>query len=99
MKTGPGATAVQIVHSSRRGSRDIEHIGPAHDKTELDVLKATTRQRLVADQEELDLGLERTEPAQRGTPPLPFPAAWPVRTLPRRHADWSRTCRIECIFC
>jgi hypothetical protein len=23
-----GATAVQIVHSSRRGSRDIEHLGP-----------------------------------------------------------------------
>ena len=31
VKTASGATAVQIVHSSRRGSRDIEHIGSAHD--------------------------------------------------------------------
>lgn len=29
-----GATAVQIVYSSRRGSRDIEHIGSAHDDAE-----------------------------------------------------------------
>jgi hypothetical protein len=56
---------VQIVHASRRGPRDIEHIGPAHDKTELEILKATARQRLMADQEELDLGLERAEPARR----------------------------------
>jgi hypothetical protein len=51
------------------------------------VLKATARQRPAADQEELDLGLERTEPARRGALPLLFRAAWPVRTLPRRHAD------------
>lgn len=82
-----GATALQIVHSSRRGSRDVEHIGPAHDKTELEVLQATARPRLVADKEELDLGLEGTEPARRGAPPLPSRAAWPVPTLPRRHAD------------
>jgi hypothetical protein len=29
VKTASGATAVQIVHSSRRGSRDIKHRGPA----------------------------------------------------------------------
>ena len=29
VKTASGATAVQIVHSSRRGSRDIKHMGPA----------------------------------------------------------------------
>lgn len=40
VKTAPGATAVQIVHSSRPGPRDIEHIGPAHDDAELEVLKA-----------------------------------------------------------
>jgi len=33
---------VQIVYSSHRGSRDIEHIG-SHYKAELEVLKATTR--------------------------------------------------------
>jgi hypothetical protein len=62
VKTASGATAVQIVHSSRRGSRDVEHIGPAHDDAELEVLKAAARQRLVAGQDELDLGLERTGP-------------------------------------
>ena len=31
VKTASGATAVQIVHSSRRGSREIEHLGSAHD--------------------------------------------------------------------
>ena len=57
VKTASGATAVQIVHSSRRGSRDIEHIGSAHDDAELELLKAAARQRLAAGQGELDLGL------------------------------------------
>jgi hypothetical protein len=56
VRTASGATAVQIVHSSRRGSRDIEHIGSAHDEAELEVLKAVARQRLAAGQDELDLG-------------------------------------------
>jgi hypothetical protein len=34
------ATAVPIVYSSRRGSRDIEHIGSAHDEADLEALKA-----------------------------------------------------------
>ena len=33
VKTASGARAVQIVYSSRRGSRDIEHIGSAHEKS------------------------------------------------------------------
>jgi hypothetical protein len=48
VKTASGATAVQIVHSSHRGSRDIEHIGSAHDDADLEVLKAVARQRLAA---------------------------------------------------
>jgi hypothetical protein len=51
-----GATAVQIVWSSRRGSRNIEHIGSAYDDAELEALKAAARQRLAAGQLELDLG-------------------------------------------
>lgn len=31
VKTSSGATAVQIVHSNRRGSKDIEHLGSAPD--------------------------------------------------------------------
>src|SRR3954451_7810394 len=57
VRTGSGARAVQIVHSTRRGSRDIEHIGSAHDDAELELLKAVARQRLAAGQEELDLDM------------------------------------------
>jgi hypothetical protein len=52
-----GAAAVQIVWSSRRGSRKIAHIGSAHDDAELEALNAAARQRLAAGQAELDLGL------------------------------------------
>lgn len=57
VKTASGATAVQIVHSSRRGSRTIEHLGSAHDERELEALKVAAAQRLAAGQGELDLGL------------------------------------------
>lgn len=52
-ETASGATAVQFVWSFRRGSRNIEHIGSAHDDAELEVLKAAARQRLAAGQLEL----------------------------------------------
>ncbi|WP_407567276.1 IS1634 family transposase [Polymorphospora sp. A560] len=48
---------MQIVHSQRRGSRDIEHIGSAHTDADLELLKAVARQRLAAGQGELDLRL------------------------------------------
>ena len=57
-ETASGATAVQIVYSWHRGSREIEHIGSAHDDVELELLKAAARQRLAAGQGELDLGLD-----------------------------------------
>jgi hypothetical protein len=63
VKTASGAVAVQIVWSSRRGSRNIEHIGSAHDDAELEALKAAARQRLAAGQMELDLGLGSAGPA------------------------------------
>src|SRR5690349_17439402 len=57
VKTSSGATAVQIVYSSRRGSREIDHLGSAHSDAEVELLKAAARQRLAAGQGELDLGL------------------------------------------
>jgi hypothetical protein len=69
VKTASGATAVQIVHSSRRGARDIEHIGSAHSEQELELLKAAARQRLAAGQGELDLGLDT---GADGGGPLPI---------------------------
>jgi len=58
VKTSSGATAVQIVWSTRRGSRSIEHLGSAHDEAEVEALKAAARQRLVEGQGTLDLGLD-----------------------------------------
>ena len=57
VKTSSGATAVQIVWSTRRGSRQIEHLGSAHDDGEVEALKAAARQRLADGQGALDLGL------------------------------------------
>lgn len=50
VKAASGAPAVQIVYSFHRGSRDIEHIGSAHDDVELELLEEVARQRLAAGQ-------------------------------------------------
>jgi hypothetical protein len=71
VRTASGATAVQIVHSWHRGSRDIEHIGSAHDDVRLELLKAVAGQRLAAGQGELDLGLDTAAPGG----PLPITAS------------------------
>ena len=54
VRTASGAVAVQIVHASRRGSREIEHIGSAHSPGEVEVLKTVAQQRLHAHQDTLD---------------------------------------------
>jgi hypothetical protein len=56
VKTASGAIAVQIAYSYRRGARQIEHIGSAHDDAELELLKAVARQHLAGGQGLLDLG-------------------------------------------
>jgi hypothetical protein len=58
VKTTSVATAAQVVWSSQRGSRQIEHLGSAHDRAELEALKAAAQQRIAAGQMELDLGLD-----------------------------------------
>jgi hypothetical protein len=56
VKTASGATAVQIVYSSRRGSHDrAPRVGPRRARVE--ALKVAAVQRLTAGQDELDLGL------------------------------------------
>lgn len=69
VKTASGARAVQIVHSARRGSLDIEHIGSAHTDADLELLKAAARQRIAAGQGELDL---RLQPGDAPGAPLPI---------------------------
>jgi len=71
VKTASGAIAVQIVYSSRRGARSMEHLGSAHDEDELEALKAAARQRLAHGQGELDLGLDAAA-AAAGSGPLPI---------------------------
>ena len=83
VKTTSGATAVQVVWSSRRGSREIEHLGSAHDAAEPEALKAAARQRIAAGQPERGLGLE---PAGGG--PLPITSSMmshPVDSLERAY--------------
>jgi hypothetical protein len=58
VKATSGATAVQIVYSSHRGSRDIEHIGSAQGDVRLGVLNAAAWQRMAAGQGELEPGPE-----------------------------------------
>ena len=85
VKTASGATAIQIVHSSRRGSRKIEHIGSAHTPEEVEALKAVAMQRLEEGQAQLDLGLEVAAAAESGGP-LPI-------TSTRMGHLWDALCR------
>jgi hypothetical protein len=60
VKTASGAIAVQIVWSSRRGSRRIEHLGSAHDEAEVEALKAAAQEQLAGGQSALDRRLDAT---------------------------------------
>ncbi len=61
VKTKSGAIAVQIVWSSRRGARSIEHVGSAHDAVELQALKIAAARRLTEGQQTLDLDVGESE--------------------------------------
>ncbi len=82
VKTSSGAMAVQIVWSSRRGSREIEHLGSAHDGAGVAALKAAAAQRLAAGQAQLDLGLA----ARSESEPLPI-------TSSKAAQLWDALCR------
>ena len=61
VRTSSGAVAVQVVWRSRRGSRQIEHLGSAHTAAEVEVLKAVAAQRIAAGQDELPLEVAATQ--------------------------------------
>jgi hypothetical protein len=44
-----------VVWKSRRGSREVEHLGSAHTDAEVELLKAVGAQRIAAGQDELPL--------------------------------------------
>ena len=83
VKTASGATAVQIVWSTRGGRRSIEHIGSGHDDEDVEALKAAARQRLLQGQTTLDLNVET---AGSGTGPLEIVAS-------RATHLWDALCR------
>ena len=58
VKTASGATAVQVVEKVRGQRRIVAHIGSAHSSGELAALIEVAKQRIHADQHQLDLGLE-----------------------------------------
>jgi hypothetical protein len=88
VRTASGATAVQIVYSSRRGSRDIEHVGSAHNEAELEALKAAAAQRLAGGQGllDLDLGVDAAVDVAASAGPLPIVSS-------RMGHLWDALCR------
>lgn len=70
--TASGATAVQIVHSEKRGSKNLTHIGSAHTPEDLALLRAKAQRLVDGDQMSLDLGVDTT-PAGTGTQQAPVP--------------------------
>lgn len=85
VRTASGATAIQIVWSSRRGSREIEHLGSAHTPEDVEALKVAAKQRIEEGQAQLDLGLEVVAAAESGGP-LPI-------TSTRMGHLWDALCR------
>ena len=85
VKTSPGATAAQIVYSSRRGSCEIDHLGSARSGAEVELLKAAARQRVIAGPLAGTLRAGQLLQDRTGTRPLPAPAPGRpvrVRSLP-----------------
>lgn len=66
VRTGFGATAVQIVHGSRRGAPDNEHLGSARDEQAIEALKAMARERLDGGQGKVELGWDAGTPSPGG---------------------------------
>ncbi len=98
VKTSSGATAVQIVHSFHKGSREIEHIGSAHTEADVELLKAAARQLLHANQDTLDFG--DGQPARGELPILSTESAYLWEALDRgyRRLGFDRACGHDEVF-
>ena len=67
VRTASGATAVQIVSKSGGVHRIVEHLGSAHDETEVAALLEIGPQKIAAWQGQGLLDLESLDPAPRRT--------------------------------
>lgn len=83
VRTGSGATAVQIAHTRRGKQTILEHLGSAHDDAQLAALVAIARERIAEmnGQEQLDL-----ESLTRAAPPR---SSEPVVTGSRSRVLWE----------
>ncbi|MFZ0528968.1 MAG: IS1634 family transposase [Propionicimonas sp.] len=98
MRTSSGATAVQIVHSYHRGSREIEHIGSAHDVVELELLRAVAAQRLHAGQDSLDFGDGQPDAAELPILSTQSKRLWDVLEAGYRVVGLDRACGQDEVF-
>jgi Transposase DDE domain len=91
VKTASGATAVQIVEK-RDGRRSIvEHLGSAHDETELAVLVSAARQRLHGVQDDmLPLETSRRDPPGPLVEHMASDLLWRVLTNAYRQLGFDR---------
>lgn len=72
VKAASGATAVQIVHSEKRGAKNLTHIGSAHTPEDLAFLRAKAQRMVDGGQLSLDLGVDTT-PVGSGSQQAPVP--------------------------
>lgn len=98
VKTASGARAVQIVHSSHRGSREIEHIGSAHDDVEWELLKVVAAQRLHANQDSLDFGDGRPDAAELPILSTRSKHLWDILTTAWRVLKLDTVCGRDEVF-
>jgi len=95
VKTASGAVAVQIVHSNRRGSREIEHIGSAHNPAEVEVLKTVAQQRLHANQDSFDFDDGQVDAAEAPIVGSRARHLWETLTTAYRVLGLDRACPDE----
>ncbi|MEV4686159.1 hypothetical protein MRBLWH3_000250 [Microbacterium sp. LWH3-1.2] len=84
VRTGSGATAVQIARTDRGVQTIVEHLGSTHDGAQLAALVAIARER-IAGMQQLDLEslTPASPPRSEGPPPL-------LHSIPTRTAVAGR---------
>jgi len=98
VKTASGATAVQIVHANRRGSREIENVGSGHTPAEVEVLRTVARQRLHANQDMFDF--DDGQPDEEEAPIVSSQARhlWELLTTAYQVLRFDRACQGDEVF-
>lgn len=83
VRTGSGATAVQVVQKRHGRLEVLKHVGSAHSEVELAVLLEKAEEIVQGGQQAFDLGIEIPAPAGRLIPEPQAPALFTDKTPPR----------------